>query len=170
MATRELCEKVILKFAHTATRLLKEHYTDNLASVCLFGSVARGTFRRGSDVDFLIIIKDAQRSYHKRVKDVIPLLDIMRETNEYEQMELLNLNLEPSFLILTTDEIKSHPPVLLDISQEGIILLDTEKFLERHLNMIRETLKKLGSVKKITPHGYYWVLKPDIKSGEVVSI
>jgi hypothetical protein len=100
----------------------------------------------------------------------MPLLDIIRETNEYLQMERLNLGLEPCFLVFTVEEIKKHPPILIEISQEGIILFDSEYFLNKQLIEVRETLEKLGAVKKTTPHGHYWILKPGLKFGEVIRV
>jgi predicted nucleotidyltransferase len=138
--------------------------------VCLFGSSVRGTLRDGSDIDFLVVIKEVKRSYHKRIKEIIPLLDDIRATQEYHEVEKFKLHIEPCFLVFTADEIKDHPPILLDISQEGIILFDKENFLKEELTRVKETLVRLGSRKKITPHGHYWTLKPDIKPGEIINI
>lgn len=117
-----------------------------------------------------MVIKDAPHSYHKRVKGIMPLLDNLRDTKEYTQLEILRLNIEPCFLILTSREVSNHPSIMLDISYEGIILYDEDDFLQRHLEQIRNTLKRLGSFRKMTSHGHYWILKSDIKPGEVIDI
>lgn len=163
-------QRYILSLAKKIVEILKASYKERLISVCLFGSCVRGTLRDGSDIDFLVVIKEAKRSYHKRIKEIIPLLNDIRATQEYYEVEKFKLRIEPCFLIFTADEIKDHPPILLDISQEGIILFDKENFLRTQLIQVREALARLGSSKKITAHGHYWMLKPDIKPGEIITI
>ncbi len=162
--------RIIVAFSDKVADILKEHLEDGLISVCLFGSGARGTLRRGSDIDFLVIKRDSKQTYHKRVKEIVPLLDNIRETVEYQQVERLKLDLEPCFLILTMEEIADHPPILIDISQEGKILFDRKGFLNTHVSEVRRTLTRLGATKKMTPQGHYWVLKPDLRIGEVIEI
>ena len=162
--------RTIAAFSDKVADILKEHLEDGLISVCLFGSAARGTLRRGSDIDFLVIKRDSKQTYHKRVKEIVPLLDNIRETVEYQKVEGLNLDLEPCFLILTMEEIADHPPILIDISQEGKILFDREGFLNTHVSEVQRILTKLGATKKMTPQGHYWVLKPDLRIGEVIEI
>ncbi len=163
-------QRYILTLANKIVEILKDSYKERLTSVCLFGSSVRGTLRDGSDIDFLVVIKEVKMSYHKRIKEIIPLLDAIRALREYEELENFKLHIEPCFLVFTADEIKDHPPILLDISQEGLILFDKENFLRKQLTQVKEALVRLGSRKKITPHGHYWTLKPDIKPGEIINI
>jgi len=165
----EIKETVKL-FSSQVVKALADHYGNNLVSVCLFGSASRGALRKGSDIDYLVVVKEALRSYHKRIKDIMLLLGNLRETKEYRRLELLSMDIEPSFLILTSEETERHPSILLDISYEGILLYDENNFLLSHFEQIHNTLKGLGSLRKNTPHGHYWVLKPAIKRGEVVKI
>jgi hypothetical protein len=68
-------------------------------------------------------------------------------------------------------EIENHPPILLDIIDDGIILYDIEAFLENELKLLREKLSVLGAKKVyVSEDKWYWVLKPDIKFGERVRI
>jgi len=161
---------LMLKLGSRITSILKEHFGVKLISVCLYGSAVRGALRNGSDIDFLIVLGDAPLSYHKRVKSIIHLLEGIRESQEYRKIENLDLDLEPSFLIMKKMEVETHPNILIDISHEGIILFDKEDYLKKHLNEIKEKMVKLGSIKKITPHGHYWVLKPDLRPGEVFEL
>lgn len=162
---KERMKDLMLKLGSRITSILMEHFGVKLISVCLYGSAVRGALRNGSDIDFLIVLGDAPLSYHKRVKAIIPLIERVRESKEYRRMEKLNLHLEPSLLVMTKREVETHPDILIDISQEGIILFDKEDYLKNHLNEIKEKMVKLGSIKKITPHGHYWVLKPDLRPG-----
>lgn len=163
-------DKIILDLAQEVKNRLKERLKSNLVAVCLFGSAARKTLRKGSDLDFLVVIDKADRSYHKRVKEILPVVSLIRKSKKFSRVEALHLDLEPSFLILSKEELKNHPPVLLDIADEGIILEDSDDFLKKELASIKEKLTDFGAVKKITPQGHYWVIKPGMKPGEVFEV
>jgi predicted nucleotidyltransferase len=133
---------------------------DTLISVCLFGSSVKGKLRKGSDVDFFVVLESAPTSYHKRVKVVVSLLEEIRQTEEYRCLGELKLELEPSFLLLTREEVDLHPPILIDMSYEGVILYDKDDFLANHLSDIKDQLNRFGAIKKASPTGYYWLVKP----------
>jgi len=162
--------RLAIEFARKVSSILEENLKDNLVSVCLYGSTVRGGLRIGSDMDFLVVLGKAPSSYHKRIKGFLLLMENIRESKEYMDIERLNLQLEPSFLVFTIDEVKKHPPVLIDISYEGVIFYDKGNFLKRQLESLREKLTEFGAIKKMTPQGHYWILKPDIKVGEVFEI
>ncbi|NJD78740.1 MAG: nucleotidyltransferase domain-containing protein [Candidatus Methanoperedens sp.] len=54
-------------------QLLSERFGDNLISLILYGSVARSTAGKESDIDLLIILKDATGVYYKRLEPVIEI-------------------------------------------------------------------------------------------------
>lgn len=161
---------LVMKLGYRIASILKDHFDQILISVCLYGSAVRGSLRNGSDIDFLIVLKETPLSYHKRAKTIVPLLEKIRESKEYTKIEKMKLNLEPSLLLMTKKEVETHPDILIDISHEGIILFDKGGFLKSHLNAIKEKMIALGSIKKTTPHGHYWNLKPDLHPGEVFEI
>ncbi len=163
-------KKLIISLGSRITKLLLEYFRDDLTSVCLYGSAVRGSLRNGSDIDFLVVLREAPLSYHKRVKRMMPLIERIRESREYKKIERLNLHLEPSLLIMTKREVESHPDILIDLSHEGIILFDVEGFLKDHFNKVKEKMLEWGSVKRETPHGHYWNLKPDLQLGEVIEL
>ncbi|MGQ9531235.1 MAG: nucleotidyltransferase domain-containing protein [Desulfotomaculales bacterium] len=160
----------VLEFARRAAEVLGRHYGERLVAVCLFGSAARGALRRGSDIDLLVVLEDAPRSYHKRLKELWPAVEEIRDSREMERLDEVDLHLEPSFLVLTRAEVAGHPPLLIPIVEEGVILADRDGFLAAELAGVRERLACLGAVKKATPLGPYWVLKPDLRPGEVFEI
>jgi len=62
------------------------------------------------------------------------------------------------------------PPLLLDVTEDGIILYD-DGLMANKLRELRERLQALGSKRVRTRSGkWYWILKPDIKPGEIVQI
>ena len=50
---------------------LVETFGANLISFVLFGTVARGAAKPESDIDLLIIMKDAPDSYYRRLEPVV---------------------------------------------------------------------------------------------------
>jgi len=162
--------EAVLGFAAKVAEILLDRYKDKLVSVCLFGSVARGRLSKGSDIDLLVVMNEPYKTYHKRVKEIMPLLASIRETEEYERLEGFALSLEPSLLISTVDEVMRHPALLIELSQEGKILFDLDNFLKKELSKVAEAMARLGSVRKETAHGHYWVLKPGLKPGEVIDL
>jgi predicted nucleotidyltransferase len=46
----------------------KEKFKENLVSIVLFGSYARGNFKETSDVDLLVIVKDLPKGWKERKK------------------------------------------------------------------------------------------------------
>jgi len=79
--------------------------------------------------------------------------------------------MRPNFqeIIFSPDELKNHPPVLLDLTTDSIILYDTGIFAEE-LAKIKQRLTELGSKKVMIKDSWFWILKPDIKLGENVVI
>lgn len=71
----------------------------------------------------------------------------------------------------TSDRIKTHPWLLLDVLDHGIILFDREGVLQNELERLKERLRSLGARKVALADGsWYWDLKPDWKPGEVVEL
>jgi hypothetical protein len=75
-----------------------------------------------------------------------------------------------SEILLSPEEVKTHPPILLDITDDGLIMYDRNSFLESVLADIRLRLKDLGGRKVKTRRGHYWILKPDADPNEVVEL
>jgi len=63
-------EKKIIGFF---VKELKEKLGDNIVSIRLFGSKARGDFREGSDIDIFILVKKKTL----KVRDAITEIDIL---------------------------------------------------------------------------------------------
>lgn len=68
--------------------------------------------------------------------------------------------------ILTPEELKKHPPLLLDLTIEVIIFHDIG-ILNEELENLRRRLKELGAVRIKTNDSWFWILKPDLKLEEI---
>ena len=65
-------------------KTLREEY--NASKIIVFGSYIRGDLNEGSDID-LVIVGDFKKKFHKRIADVIGLIDIPIEPLCYTEEE-----------------------------------------------------------------------------------
>ena len=149
---------------------LQKHFGERLASVCIFGSVASGKATPESDIDALVVVDGLSLDVGSRIKETSDLHAQLRRTEGYKHLRKLRRSALISEILLTPSEIERHPPILLDLIDEGVILYDRGDILERALDSLRRRLEELGARKVKTKKGHYWVLKPDIKPGEVAEI
>lgn len=161
----------MMALARKVSAALKHALGEQLIAVALFGSAARGTDRPGSDLDILVILQNPPKSYAKRTKSFLPLLAEVRESREYRDLEACGRPLEPAFLALSEEEARAHPLIFLDMVEEAVILYDPREQFRKELEVVRERLRALGSRKKSLPDGsWYWVLKPDLRPGEIIEL
>jgi hypothetical protein len=149
---------------------MKSHFGERLKSICLFGSVAKGRPEPESDVDVLVVAEGLPPDVGGRMSDTSEVREAIRKSRASKTLRASGRSTLISEVFLTPEEVRRHPPILLDMIDEGIILHDEDGFLEKELETIRKRLKELGARKVITSKGHYWILKPDIKPGEVVEI
>ena len=95
------------------SQLLLEKFSDNLISLFLFGSVARGTAKTESDIDLLIILKDAPDSYYKRLEPVIDIELKLRE-EAFETTDAVPIF---SSIVLSKGEAMENRNIFLDVSR-----------------------------------------------------
>lgn len=149
---RKGLEHIPLKYKEALSELLaflKDKLRENLISVVVFGSVARGTFKEHSDVDLLVV----SRNFPKKLVDRIDLF--VDKTFEISMKYGINISIIP----LKIDEAQSTQPIYLDMAYEGIILYDRDNFIEKKLNDLRKKLEKMGAERVPYKRGYFWKLK-----------
>lgn len=150
--------------------LLKANFNDNLCSVILYGSVAKGTARKDSDIDVCLIFKKLPKSRYKRILLISPLLQALREKESYKALYNDGYLPEITPILYTAEEIQDTKPIFLDMVEEGFILLDDGTF-KKKLEELRQRMRELGTHKVILEDGdYYWVIKPGLRLGEEVTI
>ncbi len=150
--------------------IVKGLYGDRLVSLCVFGSVARGEVKEGSDVDLLLVVEGLDEDLGARMKELAEVRERLRKAESYRRLKEQGLPVLTSEVALTPSEVASHPPILLDVVEEGIIVYDKGGFLRKELERVRERLRELGARRVKGKEGWYWVLKPDAKLGEVVRV
>ena len=149
---------------------VKDHFKDRLVSVCVFGSVAKGEAAPESDIDVLTVAEGLPQDIGSRIRETTPLRLRVSEGDGHRRLRKLGRCASISEVILTPAEVERHPPILLDVVGEGVILYDRDGFLRRTLDSIAKRLKELGARKVVTEKGHFWILKPDLRPGEVVEI
>lgn len=140
---------------------LTTRFGKDLVSVVVFGSFARGEAKEGSDLDLLIVLKELPREVD-RLRLSASVSSLLKPPIGFPRIV--------SPLIMTMEEIKRHPPILLDMIDDSLILYDEDGFMRKVLKELKRRLEEMGAKKVKVGDGWYWVLKQDVKLGEVVKI
>jgi len=148
--------------------LVQQAIGDQVVSIVLYGSVARGKARPDSDVDLLLILRQPPAAYSKRLQPLLPLLRRLRQETCWRKLEEQGLIPFLSLLVLSLEEAKENRYLYLDMIEEARILLDQEGFFQDKLESLRRRLEELGAKKIRRNEDWYWDLKPDLKLGDVI--
>ncbi len=134
-----------------------------VCSVVLFGSVARGEQRQRSDVDIIVVSDAFPESYSARLDLLNPIFREVKSNESYLQLLKAEYHFSFSAVPYKPEDLIETPPLLLDVTEDGIILYDDE-LMRQKLAELKERLQALGSKRVRTRTGiWYWVLKPDLK-------
>lgn len=158
--------ELIKEFSLRAAR----HFGDNLTSICVFGSVARGESDEESDLDIMVVANGLPEDVGVRYRDTADMRSEVKLTEAYKKLRATEKCAQISEVYLTPEEVSKHPPLLLDIVEDGLIVYDKNGFLQEVLSDIKARLRELGAIRVKARKGRYWILKPDAKLGEVVRI
>jgi len=155
--------------------LLRETFAERLCAFVVFGSFARGeAVFPESDVDLLIVVADegvGRRSISGRVELLFALERQLATCEPYIRFkEATGFSTALQEHLLTEEEFKAHPPLLLDLVTDARVLYDTGVFAEE-MEVLRERLEAYGARKVYAQDGsWFWILKPDLRLGEVVEL
>ncbi|PVU73301.1 hypothetical protein DDW10_02210 [Sulfolobales archaeon SCGC AB-777_J03] len=148
--------------------IMREEFKDDLISVVVYGSVARGDNRNDSDVDLLIIMKNLPKdSMLKRIRLFETKVEDKLNLDEYWKMGYY-ISLSP--VLKTPEEAEKFSPPYLDMVYDAVILYDSNYFFTRILQKLRDRLKELGAERVRMGKKWYWVLKKDSRFGETVEL
>ncbi len=155
-------------FIDTLRQALEHVYGEHLVSAALFGSVARRSARPDSDVDLFLVVDDLPRGRRARLVTFDP---VEREiTPARRALAAAGIVTEVMPILRTPEEIRSQSPLMLDLTEDAVLLLDRDATLTRSLDDLRQRLRRLGSRRILDAEGWYWDLKPDYRRGEIVEI
>ncbi len=151
---------LIEKFVQRA----KERFGDNLVSVVLYGSVARGGYRPDSDIDLLLVFEELPHSTYDRFNLVVGL---KREVEQEVPQRLAEGQFHGfSAILRTREEARRTKPYYIDMTDDAILLYDRDDFFKGVLDRLRARMRELGSKKIYVGDKWYWILKPDLEFGE----
>jgi predicted nucleotidyltransferase len=156
------------RLARSYARAARKVLGDNLTSVVLYGSVARGEAHAESDIDLLIICKQLPHGIFERNQ----LLDPVREQLQSQWRRLWARGYRGDFseILKTEAEAQHVTPPYLDMTEDAILLVDRGEFFAQVLERVRARLKELGAQRKQLGTVRYWDLKPNFRPGEVIEI
>ncbi len=118
---------------------------DDVIGAAIFGSVARGTYRKYSDIDLFIVVAD------KTPRVIEKLYSVRSELHEYEDRFLKKgLYLYISPLIVAREDLASFRPIYIDIARDGIILFERDSVLSdffKRINRIKTSYDIIEGVR-----------------------
>ncbi len=120
-----------------------EYYKDNLVSLVVFGSVARGKATPESDIDLLIILKEKPDSSYKTFMGFYENVE-----SKLKNLEEPGLRISPIFLRMSS--LKEDMPWLWET--EFIVLYDKDGFFRNFLKRLEKFKSKIKLIKKPMPH------------------
>jgi hypothetical protein len=155
-------------FIEAVARALRSVYGPYLVSLALFGSVARRTARPDSDLDLFVVIDGLPRGRGARLATfeaveaaLAPEVDALADTGTAVEL---------SPVLRTPDDLRTATPLMLDLTEDAVILEDRGGVLAAALADLRARLRRLGSRRIWRGTRWYWDLKPDYKRGEIIHL
>lgn len=146
----------------------KTVYGDRLVSVVVYGSVARGTMRFDSDVDLLIVAKDLPQGRGNRMREFAAVEALVEPELRRLVRQGVTTDLSPVFK--TPETVEAGSPLFFDMVEDADILFDREGFFQKRLDRLRKRMAELGSQRVWLGNAWYWILKPDLKPGEIFEL
>ena len=141
-----------------------------IRSIVLFGSLARGQERRRSDIDLIVVSEEFPKSYSARLELLRPVFREVERGEVYLQLSRKGYRFSFCAVPYRPEDLEDTPPLLLDVTEDGVILHD-DGLMRLKLAELKVKLRALGSRRVWTPAGrWYWILKPDLKLGEIIKI
>jgi len=138
-----------------------------LRSFALYGSVARGTAKRNSDVDVLLVSDDFRGSIGRRIEELMSVEESLGDEIEWLHGKGVRAGL--SFYPLRVSEAERLPDLFLDLTEDAIILYDEGRLLERLLLELRLRLMKDGAERVYLDGGeWFWDLLPGYRHGDII--
>jgi hypothetical protein len=165
MAVPAIYERLLAEYCSA----MKEHFGERLKSICVFGSVAKGNPKPESDIDVLAVVEGLPESLDGRMAEAAEVHELVRSSEASRKVREAGRNPLISPLYFTPEELRKHPPIMLDLVEDAVILYD-KGVLREELLKLKRRMEELGSKKVQTSKGHYWILKPGLKAGEVIEL
>ncbi|MEA3275990.1 MAG: nucleotidyltransferase domain-containing protein [Pseudomonadota bacterium] len=153
---------------HDVNRACQDYYGERLTSLAVFGSVARATMRPDSDIDLLLVADPLPDGRMARVGEFEAVERAIAPALQAATKSGLYTTLSPVFK--TSEELQRGSFLFLDLADQARILYDRDNVLKDYLADLTKRLNTMGAKRVYKGGGYYWVLKPDLKPGEEITL
>lgn len=161
-------QQYLFRLAQQYSHIAQEVVGDNLVSVVLFGSIARGEAHAGSDIDLLIVCRQLPHGTFLRQAVVEPVRRQLQ--TELDHLWQQGYSIDFTEHLKNKEEAAQTRLLYLDMTEEAVILFDRDTFFANILERLRTHLQQTGAQRRKLGTIRYWDLKPDFKSGEVVTL
>lgn len=156
-------------YLYNFVKLMEENYKEELLSIILFGSVARGKWNNASDIDLFIIftIKSSIRTaINNRLTKIISDYERKSKLRNSKGNRLFSTIQDIS---LTLKDLHTFRTIFYDIAMDGIILFDRNQTGFQFLKKIKKRIEEKGLRRIfIKENDYYWERK--VKFGEIIEL
>jgi len=135
-------DKEIFYFNYTSViaHELEEIFQNDLVSVVVFGSAARGEAGVNDNIDVLIVVEKFEKIGRDEVIDSIE--ENLKLSEDYFDLVENDLATNINPLCLTQSEIEKNPSLIKDVIPDGFIIYDTDDFMENNLRPPKKKRKK----------------------------
>ena len=138
-------------------------------AIVLYGSVSRGVAKSDSDVDLLVLM-DSDESVGDRIQQLSRVEGSGWTGQELDWLDGHEIYTHISILPLSKEEATRFPPILLDILEDGIPVVDDGTFLDIK-GRLQPRLAEAGAKRVfLSPNEWYWDLAPGLAAGEVYAV
>ena len=114
-------------------------YGERLAALAVYGSFARGENRKDSDLDLLIVVRDAPKM-SLRIAEFVDQVEMPVEMLGQELFEKDEILCDPSPYILTAEEARNIQPIYYDFVEHLAVALDPDGLIDRIVGAVRTWL------------------------------
>jgi Nucleotidyltransferase domain. len=140
-------------------------YEDDLVSLVLFGSYARGDQRKYSDIDLLVVLKKIEDRYEV-FKKFLEVEKILEET-VYKGLRERGYDPYVSPIFLDISQAVKFRSLYIDLVFDAEVLFDKENLMKKTLERVGKRLEELGAKREKLGRIHYVVLTK-VKPGEVI--
>lgn len=156
-------------YLYNFVRLLKEKYKEDLLSIILFGSVARGKWNNESDIDLFIIFSNKssiRTTINNRLTKIISDYERKSKLKNSKGDRLFSTIQDISLLL---KDLHTFRTIFYDIAMDGIILFDRNQTGFHFLKKIKKRIEEKGLKRVfIKENDYYW--ERNVKFGEIIEL
>ncbi len=156
-------------YLYNFVKLMKENYKEDLLSIILFGSVARGKWNNESDIDLFIIFTNKsslRTTINNRLTKIISGYERKSKLRNSKGDRLFSTIQDISLVL---KDLHIFRTVFYDIAMDGIILFDRNQTGFQFLKKIKKRIKEKGLRRIfIKENDYYWERK--VKFGEIIEL